>query len=199
MDRNPLPNVRPVEVYLLRHGETAWNAEGRFQGKLDSPLTARGIAQAEACGALLAASVPTADRFVSSPLGRTQQTADILRRFANYPATEWESRLAEVSIGAWDGLTDVDIDALWPGHLHGAGPFNWYFRAPDGERFDEASARARDWLQSLSGITIAVSHGLIGRLIRGAYLDLDEAETLSLPVPQDTIWHLKDGIITPIV
>jgi len=190
--------MSPTSIYLIRHGETAWNAEGRFQGRLDSPLTARGIAQAEACGRRLATLAAEIDSFQCSPLGRTRQTAAILRSFAAYPEAAFDSRLAEVSLGSWDGLTDIDIDAGWPGLLDGSTPFDWFFHSPDGERFEAAATRVRSWMDSQQGTVIAVSHGLLGRIVRGVYLGLAKDDALRLPVPQDVIWHLANGRITQI-
>lgn len=68
------------EIYLIRHGETEWNAQGRFQGKLDSALTETGVRQAEAIGKRLAGLDLAIDVFVISLLGRTRQTAAIIAR-----------------------------------------------------------------------------------------------------------------------
>jgi broad specificity phosphatase PhoE len=57
-----------------------------------------------------------------------------------------EPRLQEVSTGEWDGLTHEDIEAGWPGALHGTDHYNWYFRSPDGETLDAALERIRSWL-----------------------------------------------------
>jgi probable phosphoglycerate mutase len=187
-----------AEIYLLRHGETEWNAEHRFQGKLDSPLTELGKAQAEQCGRKLAATVGKVDAMVTSPLGRARQTAAIVHACGAWPAIRPEGRLAEVSLGCWDGLMHIDIDAGWPGSRDGATRYDWYFRSPDGESLASATARVRDWLGELDGTVVAVSHGLLGRIIRGVYLGLPEAEALSLPVPQDVIWRLADGRIEAI-
>jgi len=184
-----------AEIYLLRQGETEWNAEERFQGHLDSPLTSRGIAQAQAAARRLTAVAHTVDAMFSSPLGRARQTADILRSLATYPPVKWDGRLQEVSVGSWDGLTHIDIDACWPGLLDGASSFDWFFRSPDGESYNAAAERVLDWLADLSGTVIAVSHGLLSRIIRGVYLDLPQAQALQLPVPQDVIWHLRSGRI----
>lgn len=183
------------EVFLLRHGETHWNMSGRFQGGLDSPLSEKGIEQAASCGRRLATLAGKVDAFHASPLGRTVQTTSIIRSFRDYPETYWEPRLAEVSLGSWDGLTDIDIDALSPGSLDGSTPFDWYFRSPDGESYDAAMARIEAWLSDLNGVTVAVSHGLVGRLVRGAYLGLSKEAALGLPVPQDVIWHLKNKTV----
>jgi len=187
-----------VEIYLIRHGETEWNAQGRFQGKLDSALTATGVKQAEAIGRRLAGLDIPFDAFVSSPLGRTLQTAAIIAGSAMLPAAQCDDRLAEVSLGSWDGLTHIDIDAQWPGLLNGSTPFDWFFRSPDGESYDAAFARAECWLREQQGVTVAVSHGLVSRIIRGAYSGLSKTEALSLPVPQDVIWRLSSGRIEPI-
>lgn len=182
-----------AEIYLVRHGETEWNASGRFQGRLDSPLTPRGVAQAENCARRLAPLAETFGAFVVSPLGRARQTSSIIRSVASFPTEQVDGRLSEVSIGSWDGLTHVDIDACWPGLLDGATSFDWYFRSPDGEHYAHAAARARDWLDDLTGRVVAITHGLMSRIIRGTYLGLAEDDALRLPVTQDAIWRLAEG------
>lgn len=186
------------DIFLIRHGETEWNASERFQGRLDSPLTPKGRVQAAACGNRLARLGVRPDRFVASPLGRTRQTAEAIAACSPFPHVSCDARLAEVSLGSWDGLTLVDIDHKWPGVLDGSSPFDWFFRSPDGESYDAARERAMAWLDDPAGVVVAVSHGLIGRIIRGAYADLPKAETLALPVPQDVIWRLCDGKIEAI-
>ena len=187
-----------ARIFLVRHGETQWNAAGIYQGALDSPLTDRGVAQARYCGEILAAHVGDIDHVFASPLGRTQQTEAILRAGRDYPPTIWDNRLAEVTAGSWDGLSHIDIEAGWPGALDGSDAFDWYFRSPDGESYAAAMARVTDWLRGCEGTVLAVSHGLLGRLIRGAYLGLPEAETLRLPVPQDVVWRMENGAIEPL-
>jgi broad specificity phosphatase PhoE len=179
-----------AEIYLLRHGETQWNAQGRYQGKLDSPLTWRGRKQAEDVGRLLCAVLKGRNVALHiSPLGRARETAEIICNFID-AAPVIEPRIQEVSIGSWDGLTRIDIDAGWPGRLAGCSAYDWFFRAPDGESYQEALVRVSSWLMELKGVTVAVSHGLTGRIIRGAYLALTREQALALPVPQQVIWHL---------
>lgn len=187
------------EIYLIRHGETEWNVQGRFQGKLDSSLTNTGVRQAEAVGKCLAKLDIIFDQFVTSPLGRTRRTAAIIAGLAHLPAVSCDGRLAEMSLGSWDGLTHIDIDAQWPGLLDGSTPFDWFFRSPDGESYDAVFQRAECWLKERQGATVAVSHGLIGRIIRGAYSGMSKTDALSLPVPQNVIWRLSSGRIEPIL
>ncbi|WP_312361906.1 histidine phosphatase family protein [Ensifer sp.] len=182
-------------IYLLRHGETVWNTLHRFQGRLDSPLTERGIEQADTVADLLLSEISTSRQAFGidvSPLGRARQTAERIRRVIPQIARE-EPRLAEVSAGTWDGMTKFEIDNEFPGMLDDADAFDWYFRSPDGESFDAACARARAWLADTHLPTIAISHGLFGRLIRGVYSGLARREMLELPVPQDGFYHLRSG------
>jgi len=190
-----------TDIFLLRHGETEWNAQGRFQGQLDSPLTVRGREQAGQLGRILLQTFANrrVPPFHVSPLGRTQDTAAIVSRYMNGPdMTFAEPRLQEVSTGVWDGLTHEEIEAGWPGALDGTDHYDWYFRSPDGETLEAALKRVRLWLGELDGSVIAISHGLLGRLVRGAWLGLHAKEMLCLPVPQDVVWHLSSEGVRPL-
>ena len=190
-----------ADIFLLRHGETEWNAESRFQGQRDSPLTARGRDQAAQLGRILLRTFASGrvPPFHVSPLGRTRDTATIVGRYLDrLDMMCFEPRLQEVSTGAWDGLTIEDIEAGWPGALDGTDHYDWYFRSPDGETLEAALTRIQSWLSELEGSVVAVSHGLLGRLVRGAWLGLPAKEMLALPVPQDVVWHLSSAGVRPI-
>jgi probable phosphoglycerate mutase len=198
------PNVAECRamIFLVRHGETTWNAAGRFQGAQDSALTARGEEQASQIGKKLAAKrVGVESPIVAavSPLGRTRATADIIAGHVALTRIN-EPRLAEVSLGSWDGLSEGDIDAEFPEARAGTDAFNWFFRSPDGETFEAACARVDSWLASVRGAgpRLAISHGLIGRLIRGRYLGMPKEELLALPVPQGVVYVLEDGAIAEL-
>lgn len=137
--------------------------------------------------------------FHVSPLGRTQDTATIVRRYVGLPKRlVAESRLQEISTGAWDGLTQEEIEAGWPGALAGTDHYDWYFRSPNGETLEGALNRIHSWLAEQEGPVVAVSHGLVGRLVRGAWLGLTTREMLCLPVPQDVVWHLSSTGVYPL-
>lgn len=183
-----------LTLFLIRHGETEWNNVGRFQGAKDSPLTLRGREQAHSAGrtlaAMAAAELPL--RAYVSPLGRARETASLI---AEYLPLEIhiEQRIAEISLGCWDGLSMDEIDAEFPGALSGSRPHDWYFRSPDGETFEAAYARVTDWLREASAPAIAVTHGLASRLIRGSYEQLSKQGMLLLPVPQNGFYQLTNG------
>ena len=185
-------------IYLVRHGETEWNLARRYQGWGDSPLTRRGVAQAEAIGRALAA-LPQAGEaaIVASPLGRARRTAEIIRAALPGPTLlSFDERLREVSIGAWNGLDRNEIVALQPGIFDGEGRYEWYFRTPDGETYDAFAGRIGAWLgEAAAGTRIVVAHGIVTRVVRGLYADLPRATALRLPVPQDRFWRLAEGRI----
>ncbi len=181
-------------LLLVRHGETEWNSAGRFQGAKDSPLTSRGRDQAQSAGRRLAAMLNSAApvRAYVSPLGRAMETASLISKHVKLDI-RIEQRIAEVSLGCWDGMSMYEIDAEFPGALKGSKPHDWYFRSPDGETFEEAYARVTAWLREARAPAIVVTHGLTSRLIRGSYEHLSKEAMLMLPVPQDGFYQLANG------
>ncbi|UXU08176.1 histidine phosphatase family protein [Agrobacterium tumefaciens] len=188
-------SVAAPTINLLRHSETVWNCLGRFQGQQDSPLTARGIEQADQVARLLRdarCDDERSFRMQISPLGRVRQTAERVQAEVALPCLE-DDRLVEVTTGSWDGKTRFEIDAEFLGRLEGSSAFNWYFRAPDGESFDAVCKRSTSWISAIRNPTIAFSHGLFGRILRRVFLGLSKLEMLELPVPQDGFYRPDDG------
>jgi broad specificity phosphatase PhoE len=184
-----------MTIFLVRHGETEWNRARRYQGWSDSPLTARGIAQAEAIGQRLRALPETAAaEIVASPTGRARRTAEIIAQCLGRTAPlRFDERLREISLGAWDGLNRAEIRSRMGEKF---AEFEWYFLTPDGESYDGFAARIAGWLKEpRDGPVIAVSHGVVTRVLRGLYAGLPRAAALRLPVPQDRIFRLAGGII----
>jgi broad specificity phosphatase PhoE len=182
-----------MTIYLIRHGQTEFNAVGRYQGRLDSPLTEVGRLQAARMGVLLATLVAPGARLVSSPLGRAMATAAIIAEKASLPEAITDSRLLEISLGSWEGMTDEDIEFTFPGARDGTDRWNWHFASPDGEGYEDVAARAGAWLSEAIGSNtplVAVSHGVTGRIIRGLHAGLPREEALKLDVPQDAVFRL---------
>lgn len=96
-------------IYLLRHGETVFNTQGRYQGELDSSLTAEGIGQVKNISKLLKMVIkdPGEWEIISSPLGRAMQSTEIICETLSYDMDRviTDDRLREVSVGDWAGLT----------------------------------------------------------------------------------------------
>ena len=183
-------------IYVVRHGQTVWNAAGRFQGHLDSPLTRAGERQAADMGRALARLVDSRCEPLAahvSPLGRARRTAALAAEHIPLDLIG-EPRLAEVNMGAWDGLTLDEIDAEFPGALARTDRLGWFFCGPGGETFDALRARVSSWLGDLDDRPVAAfTHGVTSRVIRGVYLGLSRREMLAQATPQDGLYILSDG------
>jgi broad specificity phosphatase PhoE len=100
-------------MLLARHGQSEWNALGRWQGQADPPLSALGRRQALAAAERLG----TVDAIVASDLDRAMTTAAIIAESLGVGPVLVDPRLRERSAGEWSGLTRVEIDEQWPGYL----------------------------------------------------------------------------------
>jgi probable phosphoglycerate mutase len=189
-------------IYLVRHGQTEFNASSRFQGQVDSPLTELGRAQARRVGRSLRRLVDPANvTLFSSPLGRAHATASIISEELGVSSDIiLDARLMEVGMGSWDGLTDYEIEMEWPKARDGLGRYEWFFHSPDGESYDAMETRLAGVLDEISNypaaMKIIVSHGVAGRMIRRLFAGLDRQVGLSLDVPQDAIFRLENGTVT---
>lgn len=182
------------ELYILRHGETEWNAEHRMQGVLDLPLTAKGRAQAVAMGRMLAAAGVTADSHavISSPQGRARITADLVAK-AFVGQVTVDARLREISVGEWGGLTRAQIEEKWPAARAVDHFLDFYAMAPGGDGFDAMWTRAQDFLRTVTAPTIVVTHGITSRVLRTAAMGYGIERLDELPGGQGVIFRLANG------
>ncbi|HEX7760825.1 MAG TPA: histidine phosphatase family protein [Caulobacteraceae bacterium] len=185
-------------IYLARHGQTQFNRDQRLQGRIDSPLTELGLAQARQVGAWFAPRVAAGGDWMLavSPLGRAQHTARLVAQAAGLTAEAvvTDERLIELSIGSWEGLSRDQIEALRP-DLAGE-PF--FMHSPDGEAWDPAAVRLGGFLEEHAGSdrkVIAISHAGAGKVMRGVHLGLPLGEVRHLDAPQDAVFALTPGAI----
>lgn len=114
-----MPIARTLTLLMVRHGETAWNAEGRWQGQTDVPLSDRGREQARFLGArlrcqLAAKSLPAPARVLSSDLSRASETARLVSEEAGLALEPTHSSaLRERGFGEWEGLTFSEVTERW--------------------------------------------------------------------------------------
>jgi probable phosphoglycerate mutase len=159
---------------LWRHGRTEWNATGRFQGRLDSPLEPGGLADVERAAAVLAALPPVA--VVSSTAGRAVATAAYLESVTGLRAA-LDADLQEMDLGAWQGLSLAEAQARFP-EEHSAWVAGVDVARGGGETYTQLGARAsRALLRALSdvppgGALVAVAHGGTIRASIGSLLSL---------------------------
>ncbi|MGR3492663.1 MAG: histidine phosphatase family protein [Shimia sp.] len=175
---------------MLRHGQTYWNAEGRMQGKLNSSLTPTGIAQAEAQGRILDSLDLTGFSAIMSPQGRVVQTAGIavaplVRKIRT------DDRLREIGVGDWAGQLRADFD-LPASISRGDESLELYDAAPGGEGLKALASRCADFLRSLEGPTILITHGITGHMLRTLWLGNDPATVGNLPGGQGVVFRLSD-------
>ena len=188
-------------LYMLRHGETAWNTERRMQGTKNSDLTERGRAQALAMGRALKielAREPRPTIFLRSPLGRVRETSEIVGRELGLDPGEWrdDPRLAELGYGDWEGFSWKEIEvthptalADWRADPHGYCP-------PGGETHVELNRRSAAVLADIVASqtrTVVVGHGVSGTVVRGLNLGLDARAMFVLEKPQDAFFRLLAG------
>jgi alpha-ribazole phosphatase len=135
-----------IEIVVVRHGQTAWNATGRFQGRSDIALSDVGRIQAQLVQRALAAEA--FDRAYASDLRRAMETAQIVlegRAIAAAP----EPRLREFDFGVWEGLTWEQIVARWPeAKRYGISTARAY-NPEGGERFEDVAARVASFVEDL--------------------------------------------------
>jgi probable phosphoglycerate mutase len=181
-----------MSLLLIRHGETAWNRQGRYQGRSDPPLTARGREQARLIGAELAAV--HAHSIVSSPLRRAHATALDIGRRLSLPV-ELDGGLSELSFGVWEGLTQAEVKQRWPDALR-----RWKQRPdaappPGGEPLPVAAERIRHCLDGLVASrpahVIVVTHVGVIRIARLLAMGVPLAEYRRVQVANAEIVRLE--------
>jgi len=159
-----------MNLLLVRHGETLWNREGRYQGRTDVPLSDEGAAQARALGQRLA-GLPIAIA-IASPLARTRHTAEAILG-DRAVALETDEALIEISHGQWEGQLASDIE-----HSHAEMFGTWRTRpdrdtpaGPDAETLGDVEARAwpvlvRTCARLADGETaLIVAHDAVNRVL----------------------------------
>lgn len=193
------PVIGVPMIFLVRPGETTWNREGRQQGHLDSPLTSKGVEQARAAGKALKKVLPEGQQVCieTSPIGRARQTAALLcaELRLDVNALVVSPLLIEHHLGAWQGLTNTQIDEQYPGARRAREENKWTYVVPGGESYELAYKRARQWLlqERHAPVTVAVTHEMCSRALQGAYGGLTPAETLRRSHHQGRIYWLHDA------
>jgi probable phosphoglycerate mutase len=169
----------------IRHGETEWNSEGRFQGHLNSVLNNQGMAQARALGERLATE--RFDLLLSSDLGRALQTASAIAMRSGHEIVV-EPRLRERRMGIFQGLTPDEVQARYPQDYARFRSHDPDYAIPDGESmrqlFERIVACFTDLAARYAGLTLTiVTHGgVLAMLYR-------HARTMPLEVPRDFPLH----------
>jgi broad specificity phosphatase PhoE len=190
-------------IHLVRHGETDWNRELRWQGHSDPPLNERGREQARALAERLAGAGFAA--VYSSDLRRAFETAEIVAARLDLPVRV-EPGLREIDVGSWEGFTLAEIEARSPQDVarwDESGEHGW----DGGESHEEMFARVRDAVRSIAvrhdgEDVLVVSHGGPIRALKALAAGADyPRERRSVPRTENCevcVIAVKDGAVRGI-
>ncbi|HCE4657659.1 TPA: histidine phosphatase family protein [Vibrio parahaemolyticus] len=187
-------------IFVLRHGETEFNADKKLQGHCNSSLTSKGSDQARRVGTTLKQYVENRPfRVYSSTLGRALQTSQIVCEELNYSYENLnkEPRLKEFSLGEWEQRTIPSLEQEIPNLL---AQNDWYLQAPNCETYESVRARLSSWLSDVAHDEdiVVVSHGLTGIVLRGLLLGMDYTQVWQQDLPQDAFFIIEDGRLTRV-
>ncbi|EHH2481153.1 histidine phosphatase family protein [Vibrio parahaemolyticus] len=187
-------------IFVLRHGETEFNADKKLQGHCNSSLTSKGSDQARRVGTTLKQYVENRPfRVYSSTLGRALQTSQIVCEELNYSYENLnkEPRLKEFSLGEWEQRTIPSLEQEIPNLLS---QNDWYLQAPNCETYESVRERLSCWLSDVTHDEdiVVVSHGLTGIVLRGLLLGMDYTQVWQQDLPQDAFFIIEGGRITRV-
>ncbi len=148
-----------TRLLVVRHGESSWNADGRWQGQADPPLSPLGERQAEAAAAGVDERIAG---IWTSDLARARRTAELLAAGLGAGSPRLDPRLRERDVGEWSGLTRAEIEARWPGYLAARrSPAGW---EPD-ERLAERVVAVLGEIAGGGQTALVVTHGGVLRTL----------------------------------
>lgn len=190
-----------TRIILVRHGETTWNVEGRYQGQEDTPLSQRGLQQ----GQLLAEGLRNLpiDLCISSPLQRSYQTCKFCADLHKLPVAT-DERLLEINHGTWEGVLAKDIEAQYPQEFHQWHTQPHLAQMPGGENLEDVRRRVRaafdDYAAAYPNQTILVAaHDAVNKAIICDLLELSmehfwqikqDNTCINVLEYQDGIWRI---------
>lgn len=175
---------------LVRHGETDWNRDKRFQGQIDVPLNDNGRSQSNEAAEYLK-DVPICYA-VTSPMLRPKETAEIILQHHPAVQLELEDNLREISHGLWEGKLEAEIEQSFPGELERWQQTPEAVQMPEGENLQQVWARAIAAWDAIvqtaidrpaPGITLVVAHDAVNKAILCYILGL----------APDHFWNFKQG------
>lgn len=174
-----------LSIYLTRHGQDEDNANGILNGRRDTPLTERGIEQAEKTAANIKELGLSFGSIYTSPLARAEKTAEIIAEAIGGPAPEPLAELTERDFGVMTGLPVTQIEEKCSPRIMKTATIT-YFLDPEGaETFEALLARARHLVAEIryrhkDGKILLVTHGDTGKMIYAAYYHLDWKDVLEM-------------------
>ena len=186
-------------IILLRHGQTEWNLESRYQGRGDSPLTIEGKKQSKESAKKLKRYIESFDniQIYSSPIDRAKSSAYIICDEIGVKREEiiFDNLLKEFSYGIFEGKTKDECKELYPDIFREREKSKWSYKIEGGESYIDVTKRLKKWLKKIDNkkTVVIVAHEMINRTLRGIYRDLDRDEILELRQSNNTVFLLREG------
>lgn len=184
-------------IILLRHGQTQWNVEGRYQGQLNSPLTEKGKLQAKENALKLGRAIDMDKPFkvFSSPLGRAKESCHIIcdTLGLDRDSVIFDERIQEFNYGIFEGKTKSECAVTYADALAKREANKWSYVIENGESYALVTERLKSWLESISkeSVVVMVAHEMVNRALRGIYCEFENEDMLLLRQPNDMVIKLE--------
>jgi phosphoserine phosphatase len=176
-----------IRLLLVRHGETDWNRDQRFQGQIDIPLNSTGEQQAQKAADFL--SPVKIDQAFSSSMLRPKQTAEIILKSHPHISLQLLDTLKEISHGKWEGKLEAEIEAEFTGELQRWQTTPATVQMPEGENLDDVWERVKiAWAEIIAAVpngatAMVVAHDAVNKAILCQLFNLDP----------ESFWAFKQG------
>ena len=183
------PNHRGVRLLLVRHGETEWNRQSRYQGQIDVPLNQNGVLQSNKVADLI--KDVSIDKAFSSSLLRAKETTEIILKHHKDVDIELKDGFKEIIHGAWEGKTNIEIEREFPGELQRWHETPEQIKMPDGESLQQVCLRTIEVYNSIIetalknkfSTVLIVAHGVTNQILLCHILGLSA----------DFIWNFRQS------
>ena len=189
-----------MNLILIRHGETKWNLENRYQGILDSNLTIKGKQQVKSNAQKLLNHFKNFNniKIFSSPLNRAKNSAYIICDELEIDRAKiiFDDRLKEFNYGIFEGKTKDECNRIYPKILEDRESNKWSYQIEGGESYIKVANRLKEFIKIVQNekIVIIIAHEMVNRVLRGLYLNLSNDKILQLRQSNDMIINLCNGV-----
>jgi probable phosphoglycerate mutase len=184
-------------IYMIRHGQTDWNAKKRLQGQTEIPMNDLGKSQVLGNAKKLCAlsENPGDFDFVSSPICRARETMMIIRETLGLPRDEYrvDDRLKELNYGEFSGHTWDELRQTRPAEALQRYDSSWTYVIPKGECYAMLSKRVLNWFHEIERDTIVAAHAGVSRVLQAHFGKYPDNDVAFLDAPQDRILVLHDN------
>ena len=184
-------------IYIIRHGQTDWNAVTRLQGQTEIAMNDYGRSQVHQNAEKLTdhLTVPHKYDFVSSPISRAMETMRITRSVLGLPQEGFhtDDRLKELNYGEFSTHTWEELRRTRPDDVARRFENSWTYVIPKGECYAMLSKRVLHWFHDVEQDTIVAAHAGISRVLQGYCTKHPEKDIAFLDAPQDRVLVIKNG------